>query len=402
MRFSAPAALAAWASVVVADTASPTATDVADVEAAAATAISQSPVSHVKGKTFDRYVSIWFENTDYDTAAGDPNFAYFASKGLTLENLFAVTHPSQPNYLASITGDYFGLNGDWFNAVPENISSTIDLLEDKGISWAMYEEDMPYTGFQGVEYINQETGANDYVRKHNPAVMLNSVVNSESRLERIKNTTLFFEDLEANTLPQWMFITPNMTDDGHDSSVTTAGTWLRWFLDPLLTNPNFMNNTLVLLTFDENENYAIRNNVFSVLLGDALPASLVGQSDTTYYNHYSEIATVEANWNLSTLGRWDVGANVFSPVAQNGSDKARTWSGDPSFDEMFFNYSYDGIFNHDSYAPQPVPNVELVRNGRSVLGSVVANWSSQESQTYYKDQVEIPDGFHPPVYPDSS
>ena len=25
----------------------------------------------VPGKAFDRYVSIWFENTDYDMAAGD-------------------------------------------------------------------------------------------------------------------------------------------------------------------------------------------------------------------------------------------------------------------------------------------------------------------------------------------
>jgi hypothetical protein len=51
--------------------ASPTATDVLDVYAAQATAKTESPTSHVKGKVFDRYVSIWFENTDYDMAAAD-------------------------------------------------------------------------------------------------------------------------------------------------------------------------------------------------------------------------------------------------------------------------------------------------------------------------------------------
>jgi acid phosphatase len=49
-----------------------------------------------------------------------------------------------------------------------------------------------------------------------------------------------------------MFITPNMTSDGHDTSVTVAGVWLQNFLGPLLEDKNFMQNTLVLLSFDEN------------------------------------------------------------------------------------------------------------------------------------------------------
>jgi acid phosphatase len=36
--------------------------------------------------------------------------------------------------------------------------------------------------------------------------------------------------------------------------------------------------------------------VFSVLLGDAVPTELEGTADGNYYNHYSEISTIEANW----------------------------------------------------------------------------------------------------------
>jgi acid phosphatase len=105
MRFSTSAIVASLASVAIAAPgASPTATDVADVYAAQATAKTESPTSHVKGKVFDRYVSIWFENTDYDMAAADPNFQFFAKKGITLSNLFAVTHPSEPNYMAAVGG----------------------------------------------------------------------------------------------------------------------------------------------------------------------------------------------------------------------------------------------------------------------------------------------------------
>lgn len=42
-------------------------------------------------------------------------------------------------------------------------------MPDKHISWAEYQENMPYSGFEGYAWVNQQTGANDYVRKHNPA-----------------------------------------------------------------------------------------------------------------------------------------------------------------------------------------------------------------------------------------
>ena len=113
MRFSTSAIAASLASVAIVDpttsVANPTATDAADVHAAQATAKCNSPTSHIKGKAFDRYVSIWFENTDYDMAAADPNFAFFAKKGITLENLFCVTHPSEPNYMA-VVGGYVARN----------------------------------------------------------------------------------------------------------------------------------------------------------------------------------------------------------------------------------------------------------------------------------------------------
>ena len=48
-----------------------TSTDPAAIAAAQATALTLSPTSAVQGKTFDRFVSIWLENTDYDMAAAD-------------------------------------------------------------------------------------------------------------------------------------------------------------------------------------------------------------------------------------------------------------------------------------------------------------------------------------------
>jgi hypothetical protein len=68
--FSTLAATIAFATVGHAQT-QYTSTAVSAVEAARATALTLSPTSSIKGKTFDRFVSIWLENQDYDIAAAD-------------------------------------------------------------------------------------------------------------------------------------------------------------------------------------------------------------------------------------------------------------------------------------------------------------------------------------------
>ncbi|OCK75113.1 phosphoesterase-domain-containing protein [Lepidopterella palustris CBS 459.81] len=287
-----------------------TSTGSAAVAAARATALTLSPTSSVQGKTFDRFVSIWLENTDYDLAAGDPSLQSLASQGITLTNYLAITHPSQPNYVAAVGGSTNGVTSDSFTRISKSKKTIVDLLDAQGISWSEYQEDLPYSGFEG-NYVNQNTGANDYVRKHNPLMSYDSVTSDLNRLAKIKNFTMFYQDLNANTLPQWMFITPNMTNDGHDTSVTTAGSWAKGFLTPLLSNSNFMSRTLILLTFDETESYTSNNQVFSILLGDAVPASLQGTTNDTAYSHYSIMATVENNWSLGNLGLGDSTASAF-------------------------------------------------------------------------------------------
>ncbi|TVY47873.1 Phosphate-repressible acid phosphatase [Lachnellula occidentalis] len=287
-----------------------TATNAAGVEAARATAMTLSPTSSVKGKTFDRFVNIFLENTDFDMASADPNLHWIASQGITLTNYKAITHPSQPNYIASVGGSTHSVIWDLYSRIFSSARTIVDLLDAGGVSWSEYEDDMPYSGFEA-DYINQVNGANDYVRKHNPLMSYDSVTSDLDKLAKIKNLTMFYNDLESNKLPQWMFITPNMTNNGHDSSVTVAGAWAKGFLEPLLTDPNFLSRTLVLLTFDETANYFSDNTVFSVLVGDAVPESLHGTTNDTAYNHYSIMSTVENNWDLGNLGEGDADANAF-------------------------------------------------------------------------------------------
>ena len=102
------------------------------------------------------------------------------------------------------------------------------------------------------------------------------------------------------------FVTPNMVNDAHDTTIDFAASFLSYWLEPLLSDERFNDNcTLILVTFDENENYDINNNIFAVLLGGAVPEELRGTVDTTYYTHYSSMSSVQANWGLGSLGRGD-------------------------------------------------------------------------------------------------
>lgn len=195
-----------------------------------------------------------------------------------------------------------------------------------------------------------------------------------------------------------------MTNDGHDTSVTTAGAWSKSFLEPLLNDTRFNTpKTLILLTFDENHTYTIANNVFGILLGNAVPDEKIGTTDSGFYTHYSQISTVSANWNLPTLGRWDVNANVYSFVANASGNTNRPWSSMngtfPAFSAIAFNESYPGPFNSENnQTGYPVPNIKAVNNGRSVLPSVQAQYAGKSSSYYPAGNVGpmIFDGEYPP------
>lgn len=48
--------------------------------------------------------------------------------------------------------------------IASSVPTIVDLLEAKGVSWSIYQEDMPYSGFTGNS--PNAAGQADYVRKH--------------------------------------------------------------------------------------------------------------------------------------------------------------------------------------------------------------------------------------------
>lgn len=191
------------------------------------------------------------------------------------------------------------------------------------------------------------------------------------KLQSLKD---FHADVKTNSLPQFAHISPDMLNDGHDTSLNFATKWTLSFLKPLLANKQFMEKTLILLTYDESETYSIPNRIVSILLGGAVPEKLKGTKDDTVYSHYSILSTIENNWDLPNLGRYDVGANVFKLVAEKTGYKNH-----PADHIVPVNnsLSYGGFFNLDpaKYLPIPPPNLKLVgAGGKGVLEKIKKAW----------------------------
>lgn len=234
----------------------------------------------------------------------------WAQYGITLTNYNGVTHPSEPNYLALIAGDYFGMGDDAVHVLPSNYTSIVDLLDNKGVGWKGYEENYPGNCFNGT-YDSQGY----YWRKHNPFQILATVADNATLCQNIVDEKQFQADVTSNNIAQYSFYVPNEINDGHNTTIDVAANWLDGFLTPLVNNSNFMDNSLVVLTFDESETYTEQNKVYTILIGGAIPQELHNTTDDTFYTHYSHLKTVELNWDLGSLGRNDENktlSNVFS------------------------------------------------------------------------------------------
>jgi acid phosphatase len=96
----------------------------------------------------------------------DSDITKLAKEGILLTNYFGLTHPSQPNYIASVGGDYFGLNHDRFVRIPSNVSTLVDVFDTQRIEWRGYFEGIPGPGYMGESSIAADGISWDYVRKH--------------------------------------------------------------------------------------------------------------------------------------------------------------------------------------------------------------------------------------------
>ncbi|KAI2794688.1 hypothetical protein POX_a01289 [Penicillium oxalicum] len=261
------------------------------------------------GKWFDRFVVVVMENTNKDTALADPYYRQLADEGVLLDGYQGTTHPSQPNYITMISSTTAaGVYDDAdHNTTQGNL---IDILEPAGISWRAYMEGYyPLAGGAcNPLHQNQTSG---YVRKHNPFMSFDNIRENTARCQKIVNAEEHFaaDVAKGKYAPQYMYYTPTLKNDAHDTNITYTETDLKCLINTMKGNEQFMKNTLIIVTFDENDiyspdSYGTSNDVYTVLLGkDTL--SCTGCVDKQFYNHFTQLTTIEQNWGLSHVPNTD-------------------------------------------------------------------------------------------------
>jgi len=251
---------------------------------------------------FEKLFIMMFENHGWFQCFHNDYWIKIARNGLSLDNFYAISHPSQPNYVAQIGGDTLGCADD--NNINISATNLVDFIENAGISWKAYQEDyIPLA--QGNCMPDRVKGK--YYRKHNPFMSFDHVRNNLTRCQKIVPATQLDIDVTNNALPQFSYYTPNIDNDAHDTDLNFAGSYLQKWLDKFMAIPNFTRNTLILITFDEDE-YFENNHIYAVLLGQYITPNT---TEKTQYTHYSFTRTIEKNWGLPDLGRKDKTATDF-------------------------------------------------------------------------------------------
>jgi hypothetical protein len=243
-------------------------------------------------------VVIYMENKERSTVVGSSSAPYqnaLRARGIDFTHVYGVTHPSLPNYLALANGSTDGKQGtDSISAGELSQSPTLwNQLQNTGISWGVYEEDMPSTCSGAVT-------SGLYALKHNPATPFASVYRDTATCSHVHPFSAF----DITHMPAVSFIAPNLCNDEHDCGLTTGDGWLRAHVEPMLAN-----GATVILTYDEGSSGAGINgtsgggNIYTVVVGPGVSARV----DAGQYNQYSMLAAIEARFGLNKL---NAAANV--------------------------------------------------------------------------------------------
>jgi hypothetical protein len=333
--------------------------------------------SHSNSGNLDRIFVIMLENHSQSSVIGDVNAPFITSLATTYamaDHYYGVTHPSMPNYLATIAGDNFGIQDDNDqNVVNLDRTNLVDQLEAHHVSWGAYMETLPANKLDRFgPVLPSGATASLYAKKHNPFVLFDDVKNNPARMSKIKDYSQLASDLNSKSAPQFVWITPNQCDDMHGGVYDTvpghaetpcpygstkddandaalkqkADAFVHTAVNTIMSSKAWTRHSAIIIVTDEND-YTGNEETGGwesadaccdspyVSAGDTrvsadwpggtyggglIPAIVVSASgprhfvDHTPYNHYSLLTTIEDNWHLGHIGHAGDTANGVVPM----------------------------------------------------------------------------------------
>jgi phosphatidylinositol-3-phosphatase len=226
-------------------------------------------------------VVVVMENHSYADIIGNPAAPFInelAGRGALFTRSSAITHPSEPNYLALFSGSTQGVTDD---GCPNRFTApnlAADLIK-AGKTFVGYAEDLPGPG-------SPVCSAGDYARKHVPWADFTNVPGSVG---------LPFTSFPATgfaRLPLVSFVIPNLCHDMHDCSVAAGDAWLRANIGRY-ADWAMRHDSLLILTWDEDDG-SQANHITTIFAGQMVRPGRYAEPIT----HYAVLATIEAAYML--------------------------------------------------------------------------------------------------------
>jgi acid phosphatase len=248
-----------------------------------AAAVPSRPPRAARVPAYAHIVVVIEENHSYPEIIGSAQAPYINAlgrQGALFTSSHAVSHPSEPNYLALFAGSTFGIAGDPC-PVSESGASLGSELAAAGLSYASYSESMPAPGYQGCS-------SGEYARKHNP-------VANFTGLPATMNDTFAQFPTDYAKLPTVSFVDPNLLDDMHDGTIMQGDSWLKTHVSRYVRWAT-AHNSLLIVTWDEDDGSA-GNQVATIFAGAHVRPGRYGENIT----HYNVLRTIEQAYGLKPL-----------------------------------------------------------------------------------------------------
>ncbi len=220
----------------------------------------------------DHVIVVIMENHSYDQTRALPSTASLIVAGASFADSRAITHPSQPNYIALWSGSTQGVTSDACPP-PGSPYSTENLghaCEAAGLTWKAYSEDLPAPGSMVCT-----ANSSKYARKHAPWTQFANLAHDNER-----PYTDFTTDVAQSALPNLAFAIPNQCNDQHSCALATGDAWLAQNIPAMLqaVGPR----GLVVLTYDEDDHSA-GNQILTVFLGALVRPNYISAQPVTHY-----------------------------------------------------------------------------------------------------------------------
>lgn len=218
------------------------------------------------------------ENHTFDEMrAGMPFLARLSDTYGYATHWTAITHPSEPNYLAVAGGSTFGIRDDGSPASHAgdvgDATSVFDQALAAGRTAGTYAEHMPDAC--------HATDDPPYAVRHNPWTFF--AAGRDECLAHDVGLEGFAADAAHDALPDVGLLVPDLDHDGHDGTLAVADSWLEEQLTPVLRSKDFTSGRLVVVVTADEDDRSGDNTVLTSVLTPALSGAVVD----TPLTHYS-------------------------------------------------------------------------------------------------------------------